>query len=360
MPYESTIQLFTGHNDFYHLLDNSSGLSAIDFSFDTNYYNFPVTPDFKINASKNWFQDDQVTCNNPAYVDYVYVDLFDPSPTMPAPPPESDRLFIALDYEAQGLYESAGTVFKAIIEDQLVEEETYVTSAIDGLYRCTRMIPEPSWDLTDYFDAKAIQYAIDYPPLSAILKDYLAKVLVLNKDFQSAVDLIQIRIDNPISEIDSLRAVLDLEIVLQLAAMEEDKRPLITKYTQYQYPDSPVFSSMHNQTWERYISLFDKNDTENTPYVAAIPQINSNYPNPFNPSTTIAFSIPETGRVRMTVYNIRGQKVKDLFDSELVRGHHKLVWDGRDNTNRSVGSGQYFFKLESGRKTAIRKAMLMK
>lgn len=55
MPYESTIQLFTGHNDFYHLTDSSTSISAIDFSFDTNYYNFPITPDFKINASKNWF-----------------------------------------------------------------------------------------------------------------------------------------------------------------------------------------------------------------------------------------------------------------------------------------------------------------
>lgn len=360
LPYESTIQLFTGHNDFYQLTDNSTGISAIDFCFDTNYYNFPVTPDFKINASKNWFQDDQVTFNDQAYVDYVYVDVYDPSPSMPAPPPESDRLFMALGYESQELYELAGATYKAIIDEQLDEEQTYVTSAVDGLYRCTMMIPNPAWELTDYFDTKALQYAIDEPTLSAIFKDYLAKVLVLNKDFQSAVDLIQLRIDTPISEIDSLRAVLDLEIVLQLAAMEEDKRPLTTKYAQYQYPDIQVFDVMHSNNWDKYNRVLHQNDPETISVVAPIPQIQGNYPNPFNPSTTIAFSIPETGRVRVSVYNIKGQKVKDLINTEMTRGNHKLIWDGKDTNSRNVGSGIYFFKLESGGKTSIRKAMLMK
>jgi hypothetical protein len=362
-PYESTIQLFKGHNDFYHLTDNSTGLSAIDFSFDTNYYNFPVTIDFKINASKNWFQANQVTFNDPAYSDYVYVNLYDPSPSMPAPPPEppeNERLFLALSYESQELYELAGTTYKAIIDDQLEEEQSYVTSAIDGLYRCTMMIPNPAWELTDYFDTKALQYAIDYPPLSAILKDYLAKVFVLNKDFQAAVDLIQLRIDNPISEIDSLRAVLDLEIVLQLAAMEEDKRPITTKYVQYQYPDIQVFNVMHSNNWDKYNRVLHQNDPENMFVVAPIPQIQSNYPNPFNASTTIAFSIPETGQVRVSVYNIKGQKVKELINTEMASGIHRLVWNGKDTNSRDVGSGIYFFKLESGGNTSIRKAMLMK
>ena len=360
MPYESTIQIFTGHNDFYQLTDNSTSLSALDFSFDTNYYNFPVTPDFKINASKNWFQDAQVTFNDPAYVDYVYVDTYDPSPTIPAPPPENDRLFIALGYESQELYELACATYQAIIDDQLEEEQTYITSAIDGLYRCIKMIPNPAWELTDYFETKALQFAIDEPTLSAILKDYLAKVFVLNKDFQAAVDLIQLRIDNPISEIDSLRAVLDLEIVLQLAAMEEDKRPLTTKYVQYQYPDIQVFDVMHSNNWDMYNRALRQNDQETNSVIAPTPQIQSNYPNPFNPSTTIAFSIPETGRVRVSVYNIKGQKVKDLLNTEMTRGNHRLVWDGRDTNNRNVASGIYFIKLESGGKTSIRKAMLMK
>lgn len=360
MPYESTIQLFVGHNDFYHLTDNETMIDAVDFSFDANYYDFPITPDYKINASKNWFQDNLVTFNDIAYIDYVYVDIFDPSPSLPAPPPEYDRLFTALDNESQQMYELAVDTYKSIIDEQLEEEKTYVTSAIDGLYRCMMMIPNPAWELSDYFDTKAVQYAIDEPTLSAILKDYLAKVLVLNEEFQAAVDLIQLRIDNPISELDSLRAVLDLEIVLQLAAMEQNKRPLATKYVQYQYPDIQVFNVMHSNNWDKYSRILHQNDPETTSLIAPIPQIQNNYPNPFNPSTTIAFSIPETGRVRISVYNIRGQKVKDLMNTEMIRGNHQLIWEGKDANNRNVGSGIYFFKLESGGKTSIRKAMLIK
>jgi len=52
--------------------------------------------------------------------------------------------------------------------------------------------------------------------------------------------------------------------------------------------------------------------------------------------------------------------VKDLINSELPRGNHKLVWDGTDAHGRSVGSGIFFLRLESGGKTSIRKAMLLK
>jgi hypothetical protein len=360
MPYESTIQLVIGNNDFYHLVDNQTNIGAIDFSFDTNYFNFPLMMDFQIDASKNWFESDQVVVNDTAYDDYVYVDVFDPSPSMPAPPPENDRLFTALGYESQELYELAGELYSAIIDEQLESEQTYVTSAIDGLYRCTKMIPNPQWDLADYFDTKAIQYEIDDPGLSALLNDYLAKVLVLDKDFQAAVDLIQVRIDNPISEIDSLRAVLDLEIVLQLAAMEDDKRPLTTKYSQYQYPDVHIFDEMHSSNWDKYNRILHQNDTENVANIAPVPIITSNYPNPFNPSTTIAFSIPETGRVNVSIYNIRGQRVKTLYNADLERGHHRLVWNGRDNGNRNVASGVYFIRLDAAGKSSIRKAMLLK
>ena len=90
------------------------------------------------------------------------------------------------------------------------------------------------------------------------------------------------------------------------------------------------------------------------------PWVMSVYPNPFNPSTTIAFNIPETGQARVSIYNSKGQRVIDLLDTDLPQGDHSLVWDGRDANNSSVASGIYFIKLESGGKTSIRKAMLVK
>jgi hypothetical protein len=84
------------------------------------------------------------------------------------------------------------------------------------------------------------------------------------------------------------------------------------------------------------------------------------YPNPFNPSTTIEYSIPSAGKAKLCVYNIRGQKVTTLFDGTAEKGVHRLVWDGRDGSGRSVASGIYLIHLESAGKSSIRKAMLMK
>jgi len=86
----------------------------------------------------------------------------------------------------------------------------------------------------------------------------------------------------------------------------------------------------------------------------------SNYPNPFNPSTTIAFSIPETGRVRVSVYNVKGEKIKDLLNTEMTRGNHRLVWDGRDNCSNPVSSGIYFVRINTGTESHTHKMLLMK
>jgi hypothetical protein len=85
-----------------------------------------------------------------------------------------------------------------------------------------------------------------------------------------------------------------------------------------------------------------------------------NYPNPFNPSTTITFGIPTTGVVKLDIYNVKGQKVKSLLKDNCDPGYHQIVWDGTDNGNRGVGSGIYFSRIEYNGKSQTQKMMLMK
>jgi aminopeptidase N len=89
-----------------------------------------------------------------------------------------------------------------------------------------------------------------------------------------------------------------------------------------------------------------------------------NYPNPFNPSTTIAFSIPQSpgGWVdaRLTIFDIRGRRVRRLIDSPLAAGNHRIAWDGRDDRGREAASGVYIYTLEAGESSAARKMMLVK
>ena len=94
-----------------------------------------------------------------------------------------------------------------------------------------------------------------------------------------------------------------------------------------------------------------------------IPVINyklSNYPNPFNPETTISFSIPNDSNVEISIYNIKGQKVKQLVSDQLASGEHSVMWDGRDDNYQPVGSGIYFYKLKAGDFQKVRKMILMK
>ena len=90
-------------------------------------------------------------------------------------------------------------------------------------------------------------------------------------------------------------------------------------------------------------------------------KLNQNYPNPFNPTTTISFSLPEASRVTLAVYNVLGQKVRTLINNQLATaGLHAKQWDGRDDAGRQVASGIYFYKLEAGNFSSIKKMVLMK
>jgi len=85
-----------------------------------------------------------------------------------------------------------------------------------------------------------------------------------------------------------------------------------------------------------------------------------NFPNPFNPSTTIAFDLPDARQVRLGVYAVDGSLVRTLVDGEMPPGSHAIVWDGLDAARQRVATGTYFYRLEAGRDIEIRKMTLMK
>jgi hypothetical protein len=93
----------------------------------------------------------------------------------------------------------------------------------------------------------------------------------------------------------------------------------------------------------------------------AIPVLHANYPNPFNPTTTISFSLPDKGIAQLSVYNLKGQLVNILLNqTELNAGEHSLVWNGCDAKGRTLSSGVYFYRLSFAGKTIARKMVLAK
>lgn len=86
-----------------------------------------------------------------------------------------------------------------------------------------------------------------------------------------------------------------------------------------------------------------------------------NYPNPFNPTTTITYRLPEDSRIRLTVFNILGQKVKTLFEGSMKAGTHTTTWDALNDFGHQVPSGIYVYRLEvEDRWQQTRKMVLLK
>jgi len=87
-----------------------------------------------------------------------------------------------------------------------------------------------------------------------------------------------------------------------------------------------------------------------------------NYPNPFNPNTTIRFTLAENGSVSLKLYNYLGQLVKTLYSNESFSSGtiHQVYWDGNNDFGQPVASGTYFYKLNSGQNQMIKKMVLMR
>jgi ligand-binding sensor domain-containing protein len=91
--------------------------------------------------------------------------------------------------------------------------------------------------------------------------------------------------------------------------------------------------------------------------------ITGNYPNPFNPSTTISFSLPAPGRVNLSIYSITGQKVRELLSDDgsyKSYGTYTIIWDGRDDSGEPVSSGVYLYRLTQGKHAAVGRMALVK
>ena len=85
-----------------------------------------------------------------------------------------------------------------------------------------------------------------------------------------------------------------------------------------------------------------------------------NFPNPFNPETKITFGLPTDDHVVLNIYSLTGQKINTLVDSDLEKGFHTVVWNGRDGNGAQVASGVYIYELLNGEKRLVNKMFLMK
>lgn len=102
------------------------------------------------------------------------------------------------------------------------------------------------------------------------------------------------------------------------------------------------------------------NVSNNDPTTPLVTRLEGNYPNPFNPETAIRFSIKDSGRVRISIFNMKGQLVRNLVNENLPAGQHSLIWNGKDNSGSGVASGLYLYRMETPSYSKTLKMMLLK
>jgi hypothetical protein len=100
--------------------------------------------------------------------------------------------------------------------------------------------------------------------------------------------------------------------------------------------------------------------TDEDAEVPVITALNGNYPNPFNPETTISYSVKNSAPVAIEIYNTKGQKVRTLVNETKASGNYSVRWDGTDENGQKVTSGVYFYKMNTGKYTSSKKMILMK
>jgi hypothetical protein len=121
------------------------------------------------------------------------------------------------------------------------------------------------------------------------------------------------------------------------------------------YETKSIFSGRQEYS---VIRFGDEDEPENNTLSA--PQLHGNYPNPFNPTTTISFSLPDEQEIELSIYNIKGQKVKQLINGQLTNGQHSMTWNGKDTNDKSVSTGIYFYKLKTENDVLTRKMLMLK
>jgi hypothetical protein len=131
------------------------------------------------------------------------------------------------------------------------------------------------------------------------------------------------------------------------------------------YPFAPS-GNIYVSDWDNGLFVFSFTDSTATgidPPRSSAPDnyaLHQNYPNPFNPSTTIKYEIPDQGFVSLSVYNLLGQKIRNLVGEVEPAGVHSVEWDGTDELGSPVPSGIYFYRMTTAGLSDIKRMILMK
>src|SRR5690554_3320796 len=127
----------------------------------------------------------------------------------------------------------------------------------------------------------------------------------------------------------------------------------------YHYTIVGIFSVGETNTLELEVEITTSVE-EDEAVIPLTTRLQGNYPNPFNPETTISYSIEQEGMATIEIYNINGQLVRTLVRSHHTPGEYSVIWTGEDNQDRKLRSGVYLYRMKSGKYTSTKKMLILK
>ena len=148
---------------------------------------------------------------------------------------------------------------------------------------------------------------------------------------------------------------------LQVGLVNINKRKVLLNFLDHK----EMIANNQNSVYDLKIIAGDKEYVKSMSQeiLSSIPEefsLGQNYPNPFNPITQMGYSLPQSSKVVISIYNVLGQEIKSLVNKEQDYGYHSVSWDGTDRLGKSVASGVYFTQMRSGGFSQSKKMLLLK
>ncbi len=249
------------------------------------------------------------------------------------------KYYAGMNYVRANDYATAYDTLKAV--PQIDQKSKFAEKSLVLLPMLLKALDGDKSQLMSYYDTLTDEDIKVSVAESKVLLD------ITQKDYELAIEKLEYLINNPPSD----KNVLVYEL--------EQAYCYYNQYLQGNQRNTPKFVLSPDQFSCYVEGINDKIKNNNTEtqeenLVPGISEVKQNiYPNPFNPTTIISYSIPDKSEVNVTIYNLRGQKVKTLVDSDLEKGNHKVFWNGENMNDEQVASGVYFsiVRTEHGRST---------
>ncbi|MCL2063282.1 MAG: S8 family serine peptidase [Candidatus Cloacimonetes bacterium] len=262
---------------------------------------------------------------------------------------ENDLFLTAIELMIENKYQEAFDLIKIIVLEY--PESYYAKQAVTYLPALHQELGGSVEEIILFLERE-----IRHEKLLAVALETRAMTRLFNNDFHDSIYLFHEILNKPPSREKELLAELNQAYsYFQLVSQGANELPEISLRKPRTREE---FEKIYHEIVTE-IQSFPKE--ENREIAEEIYEFTStNFPNPFNPETTINFSLPEPSNVQIDVFNVRGQRVLVLLNDNLNRGHHSVVWNGFDGNGRAVGSGLYFYRIQTESQSIVKRMVLLK